>query len=279
MPAGGARRRGRSSIGGRGLGVEDQIACDAEFSHARAPRRIAVFGVKNVGPTIAAAGTPEQKEHLQRILTADEVWCQGFSEPDAGSDLAGLRCRAVLEDDHFVVNGSKVWTSIGMWATHCMLLVRTDPDAPAHRGISALLVPLDTPGITRRPIVQATGDSDFAEVVYEDVVVPKDALLGPLHGGWGVTMATLGYERAGVIEISGNLITEIEGFLHAAAARRPPVTRRPRPWRRHLHPGPDPRVAGRAVAARRRRWSQRGRRRADQAGVVDARSVVRGVRG
>ena len=204
-------------LGGRGLGVEDQIACDAEFSHTRAPRRVAVFGVKNVGPTIAAAGTPEQKEHLARILSADEVWCQGFSEPDAGSDLAGLRCRAVLEDDHFVVNGSKVWTSIGMWATHCMLLVRTDPEAPAHRGISALLVPLDTPGITRRPIVQATGDSDFAEVVYEDVVVPKDALLGPLHGGWGVTMATLGYERAGVIEISGNLITEIEEFLHAAA--------------------------------------------------------------
>ena len=131
-----------------------------------------------------------------------------------------------------MVNGSKVWTSIGMWATHCMLLVRTDPDAPAHRGISALLVPLDTPGITRRPIVQATGDSDFAEVVYEDVVVPKDALLGPLHGGWGVTMATLGYERAGVIEISGNLITEIEEFLprgqrataacHAATATAAP---------------------------------------------------------
>jgi alkylation response protein AidB-like acyl-CoA dehydrogenase len=205
-------------IGGRALGVEDQIACDAEFGRARAPRRVAVFGTKNVGPTIAAAGTPEQKVHLQRILTAEEVWCQGFSEPDAGSDLAGLRCRAVLEDDHFVVNGTKVWTSIGMWATHCMLLVRTDPDAPAHRGISALLVPLDTPGITRRPIIQATGDSDFAEVVYEDVIVPKDALLGPLNGGWGVTMSTLGYERAGVIEIAGNLISEVESFLRSAAA-------------------------------------------------------------
>jgi alkylation response protein AidB-like acyl-CoA dehydrogenase len=105
-----------------------------------------------------------------------------------------------------------------MWATHCMLLVRTDLEAPAHRGISALLVPLDTPGITRRPIVQATGESDFAEVVYEDVVVPRDALLGPLNGGWGVTMATLGYERAGVIEVSGNLITEIESFLRSASA-------------------------------------------------------------
>ena len=204
-------------IGGRALGVEDQIACDAEFNHARAPRRIAVFGVKNVGPTIAAAGTPEQKVHLQRILTADEVWCQGFSEPDAGSDLAGLRCRAELHGDEFVVNGTKIWTSIGLWATHCMLLVRTDPDAPAHRGISALLVPLDTPGITRNPIVQATGEHDFAEMVFEDVVVPISALLGPMNEGWGVTMSTLGYERAGVIEVSGNLITEIERFLHAAA--------------------------------------------------------------
>ncbi len=204
-------------IGGRGLGVEEQIACDAEFNHTRAPRRIAVFGVKNVGPTIAAAGTPEQKVHLQRILSADEIWCQGFSEPDAGSDLAGLRCRAELHDDHFVVNGTKIWTSIGLWATHCMLLVRTDPEAPAHRGISALLVPLDTPGITRSPIVQATGERDFAELVFDDVEVPVSALLGPMNQGWGVTMSTLGYERAGVIEISGNLITEIERFLHAAS--------------------------------------------------------------
>ena len=172
-------------IGGRGLGVEDQIACDAEFNHARAPRRIAVFGVKNVGPTIAAAGTPEQKVHLQRILSADEIWCQGFSEPDAGSDLAGLRCRAELHDDHFVVNGTKIWTSIGLWATHCMLLVRTDPEAPAHRGISALLVPLDTPGITRSPIVQATGDRDFAELVFEDVEVPGVRVARPDEPGVG----------------------------------------------------------------------------------------------
>ena len=245
-------------IGGRALGVEDQIACDAEFGRARAPRRIAVFGTKNVGPTIAAAGTPEQKLHLQRILTAEEVWCQGFSEPDAGSDLAGLRCRAVLEDDHFVVNGTKVWTSIGMWATHCMVLVRTDPDAPAHRGISALLVPLDTPGITRRPIIQATGDSDFAEVVYEDVIVPKDALLGPLNGGWGVTMSTLGYERAGVIEIAGNLISEVESFLRTR--RRTASSRaRPRSRRRHLHPCPILGWLGERSLAQRRRPARTAR--------------------
>jgi alkylation response protein AidB-like acyl-CoA dehydrogenase len=253
-------------IGGRGLGVEDQIACDAEFSRARAPRRIAVFGTKNVGPTIAAAGTPEQKVHLQRILSAEEVWCQGFSEPDAGSDLAGLRCRAVLEGDHFVVNGTKVWTSIGMWATHCMLLVRTDPDAPAHRGISALLVPLDTPGITRRPIIQATGESDFAEVVYEDVVVPKDALLGPLNGGWGVTMSTLGYERAGVIEIAGNLISEVESFLRSTAADgRLDARDRDRG-------GPNGGVAGLIKLA----WSTLGQSFAEYAAAVDGLAAIAG---
>jgi alkylation response protein AidB-like acyl-CoA dehydrogenase len=206
-------------IGGRGLGVEDQIDCDKEFRRARAPRRVAVFGTNNVGPTIAAAGTPEQKVHLARILSAEEVWCQGFSEPDAGSDLAGLRCRAELDGDDFVVNGTKVWTSIGLWATHCMLLVRTDPTAPSHRGISALLVPLDQPGITRSPIVQANGEADFAEMHFEDVRVPVSALLGPVNEGWRVTMTTLGYERAGVIGLAGDLVDEVDQFLHEQGAR------------------------------------------------------------
>lgn len=206
-------------IGGRGLGVEDQIACDKEFRRARAPRRVAVFGTNNVGPTIATAGTPEQKVHLERILSAEEVWCQGFSEPDAGSDLAGLRCRAELDGDDFVVNGTKVWTSIGLWATHCMLLVRTDPSAASHRGISALLVPLDLPGITRNPIVQANREADFAEMVFEDVRVPASALLGPMNEGWRVTMTTLGYERAGVIGLAGDLVDQVDEFLHEQGAR------------------------------------------------------------
>ena len=178
-----------------------------------------MFGTNNVGATIAAAGTPEQQVHLARILSAEEVWCQGFSEPDAGSDLAGLRCRAERDGDDFVVNGTKVWTSIGLWATHCMLLVRTDPTAPSHRGISALLVPLDLPGITRSPIVQANGEADFAKMHFEDVRVPVSALLGPVNEGWRVTMTTLGYERAGVIGLAGDLVDEVDQFLHQQGTR------------------------------------------------------------
>jgi alkylation response protein AidB-like acyl-CoA dehydrogenase len=206
-------------IGGRGLGVIDTLACDTEFARAGAPQRVAVFGTNNVGPTINTFGTPEQKGHLAAILSGEEFWCQGFSEPDNGSDLAGLRCRADLTDDGFVVNGQKVWTSIGLHATHCMLLVRTDPDAAKHAGISALLVPMDTPGLTRRPIRQINGDAEFAELFLEDVVVPRSALLGPLHEGWRVTMATLGFERAGVISIAGKLVDDVTEMTSSPAVR------------------------------------------------------------
>lgn len=201
-------------IGGRGLDVAEQIACNAEFARARCPRQIAVYGVNNVGPTIAAAGTQTQKQHLRGITSVEELWCQGFSEPDAGSDLAGLATRAVIDGDHFIVNGQKVWTSIGTWASHCMLLVRTDPTAPKHKGISALLVPLDTAGITRRPIKQINGESEFAELFFDDVRVPVDALLGPLHEGWRVTMTTLRFERANVISMAGQLADEVLDALN-----------------------------------------------------------------
>jgi alkylation response protein AidB-like acyl-CoA dehydrogenase len=218
------------AIGGRGLGVVDTLACDTEFALAGAPQRVAVYGTNNVGPTIAAFGTDEQKVHLGAILSGDEFWCQGFSEPDFGSDLAGLRTRAEMSEGPdggvFVVNGQKVWTSIGMHATHCMLLVRTDPDAPKHAGISALLVPMDTPGLTRRPIKQINGEAEFAELVFEDMVVPTSALLGPLHEGWRVTMATLGFERAGVISIAGKLVDEIMTVTRSpAVAGAAPSTR------------------------------------------------------
>jgi 3-oxochol-4-en-24-oyl-CoA dehydrogenase len=204
-------------VGGRGLGVIDTLACDTEFALAKAPQRVAVFGTNNVGPTINAYGTDEQKVHLAAILNGDEFWCQGFSEPDNGSDLAGLRTRADVTDDGFIVNGQKVWTSIGLNATHCMLLVRTDLEAPKHRGISALLVPMDTPGLTRRPIKQINGEAEFAELFFEDMSVPKSALLGPLNEGWRVTMATLGFERAGVISIAGKLVDEVMGMVHSPA--------------------------------------------------------------
>jgi alkylation response protein AidB-like acyl-CoA dehydrogenase len=185
--------------GGRGLGVGDRIACDREFSAADVPLPAGILGLANVGPALMEFGTPEQRASLPRILDGSEIWCQGFSEPDAGSDLAGLRTRARLDDDDFVIDGQKVWTSHGMWATHCMLLARTDPNAPKHKGISVLLVPMDTAGIERRPIRMISGDSEFAEVFFTDVRVPRSALMGPLHGGWGVTVRTLVHERTGVL--------------------------------------------------------------------------------
>ena len=204
-------------IGGRGLGVVDTLACDTEFARVNAPQRVAVFGTNNVGPTINTFGTDEQKVHLSAILSGDEFWCQGFSEPDAGSDLAGLRTRGEITGDGFLINGQKVWTSIGLNATHCMVLARTDPDAPKHAGISALLVAMDTPGLTRRPIRQINGEAEFAELFFEDVFVTAGALLGPLHEGWRVTMATLGFERAGVISIAGKLVDDVMKMAHSDA--------------------------------------------------------------
>jgi alkylation response protein AidB-like acyl-CoA dehydrogenase len=196
--------------GGRGLGVVDRVQCDLELARVDAPMAAGVLGLQNVGPALFLFGTEEQKEFLPRILTGEEIWCQGFSEPGAGSDLAALSTRAEIDGDEFVVNGQKVWTSAGMQGTHIMLLVRTDPAAPKHRGISVLLVPLDSAGIERRPLRQLTGESEFAEIFFTDVRVPRSALLGPLHDGWRVTMATLGYERTGVISMAAKLQRDVE---------------------------------------------------------------------
>jgi alkylation response protein AidB-like acyl-CoA dehydrogenase len=196
-----------AEFGGRGLGIVDQVACDRVLDLYRTPELAGVLGVNNVAPTLMRYGTPEQQAHLRGIQAGTEVWCQGFSEPGSGSDLASLRTRAVLDEaaGEFVINGEKIWTSEGMEADYCMLLVRTDPDAPPHKGISALLVPLDAPGITRRPITQITGEGGFAQVFYDDVRVPRSTLLGPLNEGWTVTMTTLGFERAGVIMMAGRI--------------------------------------------------------------------------
>jgi alkylation response protein AidB-like acyl-CoA dehydrogenase len=186
-------------FGGRGLTIRERLEVDAELAAAGAPLPAGVLGLANVGPALIDFGTPEQQRALPAILDGTVVWCQGFSEPDAGSDLAHLRTTARIEGDEFVVNGQKIWTSNGMEATHCMLLARTDPSAPPHKGISAILVPMDTPGISRRPITMISGDTEFAEVFFTDVRVPRTAVLGPLHQGWRVTTETLKHERAGVL--------------------------------------------------------------------------------
>jgi 3-oxochol-4-en-24-oyl-CoA dehydrogenase len=210
-----------AEFGGRGLNIVDQVACDRVLAQYRAPDLAGVLGVNNVSPTLMRYGTPEQQAHLRGIQAGTEVWCQGFSEPGSGSDLASLRTRAVLDEGtgEFVINGEKIWTSEGMEADYCMLLVRTDPDARPHKGISALLVPMDSPGITRRPITQITGEGGFAQVFFDDVRVPRGALLGPLHEGWTVTMTTLSFERVGVIMMAGRLEQTILDVVAELAGR------------------------------------------------------------
>ncbi|MBV8347988.1 MAG: acyl-CoA dehydrogenase family protein, partial [Mycolicibacterium sp.] len=184
--------------GGRGATVLEQLVYAEETTRARAPLPINVIGMNNIAPAIMQYGNEFQKRALlPRMMRADDIWCQGMSEPEAGSDLAALRTRAVRDGDHFVVNGQKIWTSLGHRAHWCQLYVRTDPEAPKHKGISCLIVDMSLPGIEVRPLVTLNGDADCAEVFFHDVRVPADALLGPLHGGWQVATTTLSHERAG----------------------------------------------------------------------------------
>jgi alkylation response protein AidB-like acyl-CoA dehydrogenase len=159
-------------------------------------------------------GTDDQKrELLPRMVRADDVWCQGMSEPEAGSDLASLRTRAVRDGDDFVVNGQKIWTSLGHRADWCQLYVRTDPDAPKHKGISCLIVDMTLPGIEVRPLVTLNGAADFAEVFFNDVRVPTDALLGPLNGGWRVATTTLSHERAGAARLYAQMQVQLADLV------------------------------------------------------------------
>lgn len=200
--------------GGRGAGVLEQLVYTEETTRARAPLPLNVIGMNNIAPAIMQYGTETQKKTLlPRMMRADDIWCQGMSEPEAGSDLAALRTRAVRDGDDFVVSGQKIWTSLGHKAKWCQLYVRTDPDAPKHKGISCLIVDMALPGIEARPLVTLNGDSDFAEVFFHDVRVPADALLGPLNAGWQVATTTLSHERAGAARLYAELELRLDELV------------------------------------------------------------------
>jgi alkylation response protein AidB-like acyl-CoA dehydrogenase len=185
-----------AAYGGRDASIPEQIAHVEEMARARAPQTIGNLGIGIAGPPLIAYGTEAQKQRfLTRILSADDLWCFGFSEPGAGSDLASLRTEAVVHDDHFVVTGQKVWTTLAHHADWCMLLCRTDPGTRRAKGISCLLVDMHSPGIEVRPLRQMTGEAEFNEVFFEQVRVPRENLLGSLHEGWQIAISALQNER------------------------------------------------------------------------------------
>jgi alkylation response protein AidB-like acyl-CoA dehydrogenase len=188
--------------GGRGASLMEQVVFNEEMDRVQAPGPVNIVGMPNIAPAIMQWGTEEQKvQFLPRMLRGDDIWCQGMSEPDAGSDLASLQCRAVLDGDVFVVNGQKTWNTLGSIADWCQLYVRTDPSVAKHKGISCLLVDMTLPGVEIRPLVTITGDPGFSELFFTDVRVPASALLGPLNEGWKVATTTLAHERAGVAKL------------------------------------------------------------------------------
>ncbi|MEM7142125.1 MAG: acyl-CoA dehydrogenase family protein [Actinomycetota bacterium] len=187
-----------TEYGGGGLSELEQVVLAEEFQRAGVPTGGLndSFSIQMVGNTILQWGTPEQKSHfLPRIISGDDVWCQGYSEPDAGSDLGGLGCRARLDGDEWVIDGQKIWTSAGMTANWIFVLCRTDQDAPKHRGISFILCPMEQDGVEVRPIQMLSGDEEFNETFFTEARTHKDNVVGEINGGWAVAMTLLGYER------------------------------------------------------------------------------------
>ncbi len=183
--------------GGRSAGLLEQIIFQEELARAGSPQLINLLALSMVGPVLITHGTEQQKHrYLKPILTAEEIWCQGYSEPGAGSDLAALSTRAVRDGDAYVINGQKVWTSYAQYADFCILLARTDPDVPKHKGITMFIMDMRVPGVEVRPLRQMNGDSEFNEVYLEDVRVPRENMVGKEGQGWDMAVALLMHERA-----------------------------------------------------------------------------------
>jgi alkylation response protein AidB-like acyl-CoA dehydrogenase len=201
--------------GGRGAGIIEQAIYDDEYERAHAPRMTNHPPINQWGPTVIQWGTEAQKKRLLApMLSGEETWCQGYSEPNAGSDLASLQTRALDKGDSFEVTGQKIWTSAGHFADWIYMLVRTDPVAPKHKGISCMYIDMHSPGVEVRPLIEITGSHHFNEVFFDAVRVPKENLVGPLHEGWRVAMTTLNYERA----ISGghNHASQLQSLVELA---------------------------------------------------------------
>lgn len=217
-------------LGGRGATDVQTLVYFEELAARGIPRSLHFPGHAIVAPSLLEFGTEEQRALVPAALRGDTVWCIGMSEPGAGSDLAAMTTRAVLDGDRFVVNGQKVWTSYAMWAQQCFCYVRTGPPGSRQRGISVLLIAMDSPGIEVRPLRQITGGADFAEVFFTDVLVPRDHLVGELDGGWRVTMGSLAHERAGLwldwIAALDHVFRDVVAVARAAGALDDHVVRR-----------------------------------------------------
>jgi alkylation response protein AidB-like acyl-CoA dehydrogenase len=219
-----------TEYGGGGATLIEQAIYYEEMARARAPRTANVLGLTMGGPVVIAHGSDEQKErYLAPILSADEIWCQGFSEPESGSDLASLKTRAVRDGDDWVVTGQKVWTTLGHRAKWCMLVARTNPDAPKHRGLTYFLMDMEQDAVEVRPLVQITGEPEFNELFIEEARIPGANVVGDVDGGWAVAITTLAHERAGLamalqveVQIAMHELVEeakTEGYGRDAAVR------------------------------------------------------------
>lgn len=214
--------------GGRGATLMQQVIFAEEGMRLGVPPEVNGMGINMVGPMLMHYGTEAQrKRYLHHILSADEIWCQGFSEPGSGSDLASLATRAIEDGDDYVITGSKIWTSNAHNAQWCLLLARTDPEVPKHKGITCFLLDMHSPGITIRPLLQMTGDAEFNQVFFDQVRVPKTHILGKVNEGWRVAVSTLSHERGGMRQFMRlhRMVRRVEELARTRAVSKEPVLR------------------------------------------------------